>query len=173
MTTTNALITANTLTIANATIRQDADGRYCLNDLHKAAIVSGLAGESVHRDCNAYFDKRYGRGAEVAAEIDFQAQLAGNHAFKSFIQKRGRYGGTYVCKELVYAYAMWISPKFHVEVIRAYDRLATDGVAVHRNAVEEFLSDPLKFMEPLMQQAKILKAERDTRLLHQRQPAPQ
>jgi len=31
---------------------------------------------------------------------------------------------------------MWVSPKFHLEVIRSYDRLATEGVAVHASAAE-------------------------------------
>lgn len=34
-----------------------------------------------------------------------------------------------------------ISPAFHLKVIRAYDRLATQGVAVHESAAGDLLKD--------------------------------
>ena len=43
---------------------------------------------------------------------------------------RGTQGGTYACEELVLDYAMWISPKFHLIVLRAF-------LAMHRNQPQQ------------------------------------
>lgn len=104
----------------------DAEGRYCLNDLHKAA-----GGESKDQPAK-YFATQQAQA--LISEIGEQAVKV--------IRGRGLPQGTYVCKELVYAYAMWISPAFHLKVIRAYDTLATKGVAVHENAAADLLSNP-------------------------------
>jgi hypothetical protein len=100
-----------TLTILSAQIRQ-LDGLYSLNDLHKAS-----GGEEKHRP-NQFI--RLDQTQELIAEISNCADLRNYIPIKS---GRGKFGGTYVCRELVYAYAMWISAKFHLLVIRAFDAL--------------------------------------------------
>lgn len=148
------------LTVCGVDIKQDAEGRYCLNDFHKAA-----GGEERHATWRFL---RLDTTEELTKEI--QNTISGG--LEPVASKAGRYGGTFVVKELVYAYAMWISPKFHLEVIRSYDRLATEGVAVHASAAEAVLDDPLTYMEKVIAQAKVLKAERDRLALENKEMAP-
>ena len=139
----------NLIAIEGLTIRQDAEGRYCLNDLHKASGGNNRARPSLWLE-NA-------QTRELVAELE-----AGIPAIKAVQIIKGRgITGTYVCKELVYAYAMWISPAFNLKVIRAFDTLQTKGVAVAEHAAADFLKNPVPFVEILLNQAKKLEAERD------------
>lgn len=146
------------LTVCGVAIKQDAEGRYCLNDLHKAA-----GGEDRHQPAHFW---------EAAGDKLLQVLTLENPRVSPKVAKAGRYGGTFVVKELVYAYAMWVSPEFQLEVIRSYDRLATEGVAVHYTAAESVLEDPLSYMEKIIAQAKVLKAERDRLALENKEMAP-
>jgi hypothetical protein len=85
------------LVIFETFIRQDDDGRYCLNDLHHAS-----GGRPEHRPGNFLRNKQ----AKALIREMTTAQICAVHS------EEGALGGTYVAKELVYAYAMWISPSF-------------------------------------------------------------
>ena len=64
----------------------------------------------------------------------------------------GNNAGTYVVKELVYAYAMWISSSFHLVVIRAYDAMVTSTRAVA--LPQDFHSDLLSIAKAAEVSAK-------------------
>lgn len=108
------------LVIGDFTIRQDEDGRYCLNDLHKAS-----GGSDKHRP--TYFI-RNDQTQELIKEIERSSNMSfdqkDNHCENSHsavkVINGGTNRGTYVVEDLVYSYAMWISAKFHLMVIRAY-----------------------------------------------------
>jgi hypothetical protein len=100
------------LSISNIPVRQDAFGRFSLNDLHKAA-----GGESKHKPDNWL---RLDSTQEVIAELDQFSDLRSVDVIRG-----GKNPGTFGVKEIMYSYAMWISAKFHIAVIRAYDSLVT------------------------------------------------
>jgi hypothetical protein len=106
--TMNALACAPALVVASTHVRQ-MDGLYSLNDLHRAA-----GAQPKHQP--ALFMRLY----QTRALIE---EIANSTDVQSFRAKGGRNGGTYVCRELVIAYGMWISAKFHLAVIRAFDAL--------------------------------------------------
>ena len=125
---------ALSLTISHTPIRQDSEGRYCLNDLHKAA-----GSHQKHRS-KYWLENQQTKDliAELAEGVNPPSEQ--NQAV-NIVQGGNRQQGTFVVKELVYAYAMWISPKFHIAVIRAYDALVTGQVPRVARQANLFLED--------------------------------
>ena len=93
------------LTLGNITVRQH-NGLFSLNDLHKAA-----GGEEKHQP--AFFVRREETQALIAEIKSADSQIC-------LESRRGNNGGTYACRELVIAYAAWISAAFHLKVIRVF-----------------------------------------------------
>lgn len=120
----------NTLTIDTITIRKDSEGRYCLNDLHKAA------GANPKDQPAKYFANQ--QTQDLISEI-------GEHAV-TVVRGRGKEQGTYACEELIYAYAMWISPSFHLKVIRVFKEYATKGMVMKPAVAQQAINDPKVFM---------------------------
>lgn len=119
----------NALIINSQTISQH-NGLFSLNDLHK---VSG--NDEKHRP--TWF-LRNDETQALIAEIESEKQIA-------YYTKQGKQGGTYACRELVYRYAMWISAKFSLMVIRAFDALNT-GVIPCLNEAQPTISTEQQFL---------------------------
>lgn len=109
------------------------DGLYSLNDLHKAS-----GNEKKHQPA---FFMRNKETKELVEELKSEYFRSANMQIKEpvravkGVQGNGAPQGTYVCKELVYRYAMWISAKFALVVIRTFDALVTRTDAKQREAL--------------------------------------
>lgn len=100
------------LVIAGIEIHRDQAGRFRLNDFHKAS-----GGEEKHSPNRWTRTEAYGGLVEA---------LTPDLAFEpARVVRGGPKPGTYVCKELIYSYAMWISPEFHLRVVRTFDAVVS------------------------------------------------
>lgn len=110
--------------ILSHTIRRDEAGRFSLTDLHKAA-----GGEKRNQPSDwlrmqqtqAFIELLESKvpvpGIPGTEKIN---DLAPVNVVKGFDGDQG----TYVCKHLVYDYAMWVSPEFKWLVIETFDAVA-------------------------------------------------
>jgi len=80
---------------------------YSLNDLHKAS-----GSDQKHKP--ALF-LRHDQTQALISEMS-----KGTNSYLLLKTTKGRYGSTYACRELVIAYAAWISAAFHLQVIRVF-----------------------------------------------------
>lgn len=126
------------LIVASVSVRTDKDGRFCLNDLHRAA-----GGNASHAPGQWLRNKQ---AQELVRELGGVEIPTGPVATIN----DGINNGTFVAKELVYAYAMWISPAFHLKVIRAYDALVTRPAQAL--AVPQSLPEALRLAADLAEQ---------------------
>lgn len=99
---TNVMNNSIALVIDSTSVRKFGE-MYSLNDLHRAS-----GGEKRHQPGNWLANQQ---AKDLTAEIEKD----GN---PSIYRKQGL--GTFVCKELVIAYAAWISAAFHLKVIRLF-----------------------------------------------------
>ncbi|MFH0259496.1 KilA-N domain-containing protein [Vibrio barjaei] len=97
------------LTILSNRIIRSKEDYYSLDDIHLAS------GGSKRYKPELFLETK--QTLQLIKEIE-QCESS-NLVAKT--QGGGKHTGTWVRKELVYAYAIWISPKFHLLVIRAFD----------------------------------------------------
>ena len=110
------------------------DGLYSLNDMHRAS-----GSDKKHQPA---FFVRNQEVADLAEEIKHSANLQSEQVLKKI--NGGSKRGTYACKELVYRYAMWISPKFALLVIRTFDKLITGELKAVGNQLTSEQTLPLR-----------------------------
>lgn len=127
------------LVVAEQVIPTNRDGLFCLNDLHRAAVAPD------HKKPSEWMR------LETAQELIAEIEKAGIPAIKS----RQRIG-TFACKELVYAYAMWLSAAFHLKVIRAFDALVSGQIEeAQRIALRQDVSFGVRHMNRTLHDRRI------------------
>ena len=99
------------------------DELYSLNDLHRAS-----GSNKKHQASNFM---RLEATKSLIDEIERSSDVSNGTnsiAYKVVQGGESQQQGTFVCRELVYSYAMWISPRFQLLVIRAFDSMISQQV---------------------------------------------
>ena len=113
------------LTILNNSIRQ-LDNLYSLTDLHRAS-----GGEQKHKPVLFLSNQQT---KELISEIEIEGKVGIPTSVVKTV-RGGKNPSTYACEELMLAYAMWISPKFHLVVLRAFLNLHKNSTALLPNTI--------------------------------------
>ena len=118
------------------------DGLYSLNDLHRAS-----GNDKKHQPSNFMRNKETkALVEELKSECSSSSNMMNKEPVRAVrgVQENNKPQGTYVCRDLVYRYAMWISPKFALLVIRTFDKLVTGELKVGGNQLTAEQTLPLR-----------------------------
>ena len=129
----------NEMIILDKPIRQ-VNGLYCLNDLHKAS-----GGKETDKPVYWLKSKQIIELIEELNKVRILTLEQNQQVIKTV--KGGNQAGTYACRELVLAYATWISPHFFLQVLRTFDAVHSGSlktVDLPPSAPHYLLLDALK-----------------------------
>lgn len=141
------------IVIANTEIHQDAEGRFSLNDLHRAS-----GGEDKNKPSNFLRSEQTQKLIKAINRCSDSSSGRSSDSMSALSTKEGgKNQGSYGVKELVYAYANWISADFYLRMIRTFDAVATGKIGI--NQQDRALTQPQQLairreIRQLMQEIK-------------------
>lgn len=143
-----------TIEIYGTEVSTDEHGRYRLNDLHKAS------GGARNKELANWLKNKQTK--ELVEEIKNENPTT---VIPVVTVNGGVERGTYATKELVYAYAMWVSPKFNLAVIRAFDEMVFNnnqtGYSKDGGVVVGPIEDKVRAMNALLDGLNVHGASRN------------
>jgi len=106
---------ASPIVVFDTTVHVDQDGRFSLNDIHKAAMAKGMASHSQKpgnflksADVQRYISRLDSDDTKIASVI---------------IRKGGKHQGSYGIRAVALRYAAWIDKSLETEVYRIIERV--------------------------------------------------
>lgn len=142
-----------TIEIDGLVIRQDQYGRYCINDLHKSAVAGGANART--KEPSKFLASPQTQELIHEISVTHYSGIAPVESIRGGLEQ-----GTYVVKQIVYAYAMWISAAFNLKVINTFDAVATGAMQPQITTPHDYLS-ALKALVASEEQKQLVIQERD------------
>lgn len=109
----------NQITVFGKNIRKDEEGRFSLNDLHKAAMATGHATNS-HKPSEFLSNKGV---QDFISKIDSRTESKAGIPASVKSVKGGKNPGTYATELVALRYAGWISSSVEVEVYKTFQQV--------------------------------------------------
>lgn len=142
----------NNLSVVGVKVRQDSEGRYSLNDLHKAAMATGKATMS----------QRPGAFLQSAAIGGFIEALDSDATMIASVKaiKGGKNQGTYAAELVAIRYAGWIDPSFEIKVYSTFQAVAKGEIQKAIDiATRQTIKDEYLPMTSAIKESRILEGK--------------
>ena len=101
------------IVVFDTTVHVDSDGRFSLNDIHRAAMAKGYATKS----------QRPGAFLQSKDVARYVSELNENATIVAVKKIAGKTGGSYATRTLALRYAAWIDKSLETEVYRTIERV--------------------------------------------------